>query len=226
MSVTRRVLLAGAGVFALLIIIGALAPDQPATHTGDPVAGRVGIHTLNPTTPAPAETTSAPAATATPTATGTPTATATPTPAAATETSSTTSPVVRTATDVQTESIPFSTTRVNDASLPKGQTKVRTAGVNGVRTVTYRVTYTDGVETARTQISSVVTRQPVTKVIAVGTKVAAQCDPNYTPCVPIASDVDCLGGTGDGPAYVQGPVYVIGTDIYHLDSDHDGIGCE
>jgi hypothetical protein len=37
-----------------------------------------------------------------------------------------------------------------------------------------------------------------------------QCDPNYSPCVPIASDVDCAGGHGDGPAYVKGPVRVIG----------------
>lgn len=53
-----------------------------------------------------------------------------------------------------------------------------------------------------------------------------QCDPNYTPCVPVASDVDCAGGTGDGPAYVQGPVRVIGSDIYGLDRDGNGIGCE
>lgn len=53
------------------------------------------------------------------------------------------------------------------------------------------------------------------------------CDPNYAwACVPIASDVDCAGGSGNGPAYVRGPVKVIGTDIYGLDSDHDGIGCE
>jgi hypothetical protein len=53
------------------------------------------------------------------------------------------------------------------------------------------------------------------------------CDPNYSgACVPIASDVDCAGGKGNGPAYVEGPVYVIGVDIYRLDADHDGIGCE
>jgi hypothetical protein len=44
-----------------------------------------------------------------------------------------------------------------------------------------------------------------------------QCDPNYDPCVPIASDVDCLGGSGDGPEFVEGPVTVIGEDIYGLD---------
>jgi len=52
------------------------------------------------------------------------------------------------------------------------------------------------------------------------------CDPNYSGCVPIASDVDCAGGSGNGPAYVRGPVQVIGRDIYGLDADHDGLGCE
>ena len=54
----------------------------------------------------------------------------------------------------------------------------------------------------------------------------SQCDPNYSGCVPIASDVDCAGGTGNGPAYVKGPVTVIGEDVYKLDHDKDGIGCE
>jgi hypothetical protein len=53
------------------------------------------------------------------------------------------------------------------------------------------------------------------------------CDPNYGGgCVPVASDVDCAGGSGNGPAYVQGPVTVIGSDIYDLDRDGDGIGCD
>jgi hypothetical protein len=55
---------------------------------------------------------------------------------------------------------------------------------------------------------------------------APQCDPNYSGCVPIASDVDCAGGNGNGPAYVKGPIKVIGRDIYGLDRDGDGIGCE
>lgn len=56
---------------------------------------------------------------------------------------------------------------------------------------------------------------------------AQACDPNYEGvCVPIASDVDCAGGSGNGPAYVRGPVRVVGQDIYGLDRDRDGIGCE
>ncbi|HEV7589641.1 MAG TPA: hypothetical protein VGO40_16115 [Longimicrobium sp.] len=53
-----------------------------------------------------------------------------------------------------------------------------------------------------------------------------QCDPNYTPCVPIASDVDCAAGRGNGPSYVRGPVKVVGTDVYGLDHDGDGTGCD
>lgn len=52
------------------------------------------------------------------------------------------------------------------------------------------------------------------------------CDPHYAPCVPIASDVDCAGGSGNGPAYVAGPVQVIGRDVYKLDRDGDGIACD
>jgi hypothetical protein len=52
------------------------------------------------------------------------------------------------------------------------------------------------------------------------------CDLNYSGCVPVASDVDCAGGGGNGPEYVKGPIRVIGRDIYHLDGDGDGIACE
>jgi hypothetical protein len=54
------------------------------------------------------------------------------------------------------------------------------------------------------------------------------CHTSYSgACVPIASDVDCAGGSGDGPAYVDGPVYIEGSDPYGLDGyDNDGVGCE
>jgi hypothetical protein len=55
---------------------------------------------------------------------------------------------------------------------------------------------------------------------------AESCDPNYSPCVPIDDDVDCANGRGNGPSYVDGPVEVIGSDIYDLDRDGDGVACE
>jgi len=129
-------------------------------------------------------------------------------------------------TVVEEERIAFGVTRVNDPNLAKGTTKVRRNGVNGLKRLTYEVTYADGVETERVLVREEVVKKPVAKVIAVGTK-APKCDPNYAwACVPIASDVDCAGGSGNGPAYVQGPVKVVGTDIYDLDRDGDGIGCD
>jgi hypothetical protein len=59
-----------------------------------------------------------------------------------------------------------------------------------------------------------------------GAQQSSSCDSNYTGCVPVASDVDCEGGSGDGPEYVAGPVTVVGEDIYGLDRDNDRIGCE
>jgi resuscitation-promoting factor RpfB len=134
--------------------------------------------------------------------------------------------VIKKRTVTRKRAIPFSTVRVTDPTLPKGTHQVRTPGVRGVKIITFKVTFTDGVLTDKKLLKKVVVRAPVARVIAVGTKEAPRCDPNYSGCVPIASDVDCAGGSGNGPAYVQGPVRVIGTDIYRLDADGDGIGCE
>jgi hypothetical protein len=74
-------------------------------------------------------------------------------------------------------------------------------------------------------------KQPAATTTKTTTKAAPTpsgggCDPNYSGCVPIASDVDCAGGSGNGPAYLSGPVRVTGTDVYGLDADNDGLGCE
>lgn len=133
--------------------------------------------------------------------------------------------LIETRTVTETERIPFTETTVPDPSLPAGTRKVRTAGVAGVRTTVYEVTLTDGRETAKRIVRQTVSTAPVTQVVAVGTR-EQQCDPNYAgACVPIANDVDCLGA-GKGPVFVQGPVQVVGTDIYRLDRNHNGIGCD
>jgi hypothetical protein len=136
-------------------------------------------------------------------------------------------PVIEARTVTETAAIPFEHRTVNDPSLAAGTTEVRTRGVAGVKTLTYEVTFTNGVQTGKKLLTEVVTTAPITQVTANGTKQARQCDPNYSgACVPIASDVDCAGGSGNGPAYVKGPVKVIGSDIYDLDGDGDGYGCE
>ncbi|MEU7590032.1 G5 domain-containing protein [Micromonospora sp. NPDC049230] len=138
------------------------------------------------------------------------------------------SPVVRVRTVTEQSVIRHGAQTVKDSSLAEGKRVVRTKGVDGVRTLTYQVTTTDGVQTGRKLVKSTVTKQPVTEVVAVGTKKpqSSNCDPNYSGCVPIASDVDCAGGSGNGPAYVSGPIRVVGNDIYDLDRDGDGTACD
>jgi outer membrane biosynthesis protein TonB len=138
-------------------------------------------------------------------------------------------PVVVTKNVVVVRTVAFKKKNVRDPERPEGETAVTTRGVKGKKELTYAVTYTDGRETGRRLVREVITVPAVAQITSIGTKKAAGgggCDPNYTGCVPIASDVDCEGGSGNGPAYVAGPVEVIGSDIYRLDADHDGIGCE
>jgi hypothetical protein len=141
-------------------------------------------------------------------------------------------------TETEEVLIPFDTVEQESSELNEGESERLVRGVDGVLTRTFEVEYSDGVETARTLVGEAVTAEPVEEVIAIGTYVPPpepepepepepDCDPNYEgACVPIDSDVDCAGGTGDGPSYVQGPVRVIGADIYGLDHDNDGVGCE
>lgn len=129
--------------------------------------------------------------------------------------------------ETKTESILYTSISIEENSLAKGKTQIQTSGVNGLKTITDTITFTDGVETNRTSIESITT-SPVNEVVLSGTYVAPapKCDKNYSGCVPIASDVDCDSGSGNGPAYTSGPVRVIGTDIYGLDRNGDGWGCE
>lgn len=69
-----------------------------------------------------------------------------------------------------------------------------------------------------------------------------ECHPSYEgACVPNIEpdgtiiDVDCATGEGtaaegdstsDGPRFVEGPITVVGVDVYGLDGDGDGIACE
>jgi hypothetical protein len=46
----------------------------------------------------------------------------------------------------------------------------------------------------------------------------AECNSNYEPCIPIASDLSC--------SEIRMVVQVIAEDSYGLDRDGDGFGCE
>nr|WP_201468433.1 G5 domain-containing protein [Microbacterium hydrocarbonoxydans] len=234
---SRRSGLVALGVAALLVTGGGIASASTGSTT--PTASEAQTFATLPTA----------------TATASPSPTPTPTPVPTT---------FQTATEEVL--VPFESSTVDDPELAHGTTTLVSAGVDGVKVITYRVTVVDGVETAREVVSEVLQTAPVNEVTAVGSKVLAPapvapvaepapapapapapevvpapvpaapvpavpqgggCDSNYADaCVPVASDVDCAGGSGDGPGYVQGPVRIVGSDIYDLDRDGDGIACD
>ena len=79
-------------------------------------------------------------------------------------------PVVTTKEETKTEEVTFQTKEVTNPDLPEGTRVVKTAGKNGVRTIVYTVTYTDGVETGRVEKSNTITTPAVDEVVEVGTK--------------------------------------------------------
>lgn len=135
-----------------------------------------------------------------------------------------------TKTETKTESVAYESVTKNDSSIENGRSIKSVTGINGERTITQEVTYTNGVESGRKEISNVITKNPVNEVILLGTKVApkyvapapkptSNCDPNYTPCVPnTSSDLDCPD--------IGFMVQVLGNDPHRFDGDNDGYGCE
>lgn len=73
---------------------------------------------------------------------------------------------------VISEPIAFETVYENDSTLFKGNQKVKTEGENGSADVVYSDTYKNGEFVSREKTSSTVTKEPVNKVIKVGTKSA------------------------------------------------------
>jgi surface antigen len=73
-----------------------------------------------------------------------------------------------TKTEVRTEVIPYSTGKEDSDSLDKGKTRVKVTGVNGEKTITDTITYTNGVESKRST-KEVVTKAPTNEIILVGT---------------------------------------------------------
>lgn len=79
-------------------------------------------------------------------------------------------PVITTKRVTKTEAIAFTTIHENDNTLEVGKTAVKQEGQNGVLTITYTVTLTDGVETSRVERSRTRTTEPVNRIVLVGTK--------------------------------------------------------
>jgi hypothetical protein len=76
-----------------------------------------------------------------------------------------------------------------------------------------------------TALAAIATGLVITTVPAATAK--KRCHSSYKgACLkPSASDYDCAGGSGNGP-YYTGKVRVVGPDVFRLDADGDGWGCE
>lgn len=68
--------------------------------------------------------------------------------------------------------IPFETEYVDNPELEKGQKVTRVEGQDGVKTITYRSEYIGDQLVSKTKISETVSKEPVTQVVEVGTKVS------------------------------------------------------
>ncbi len=76
--------------------------------------------------------------------------------------------VIEVREETKTEAIHFTTKTVDDPDRPKGDPDlIRQEGKDGVRTIVYTVTYTDGAETDRTVKRDTVTEEPVEQIVSV-----------------------------------------------------------
>ena len=104
--------------------------------------------------------------------------------------------VLRVAVTQVTETAPidYATVETEDPEALEGTEEVTQEGVEGEQTTTYAVTITDGVETAREQVSVAVTTPPVDELVSVGTMPRPVAAPRSS----------ASGGSGEVPATADG----------------------
>ncbi|WP_412737438.1 G5 domain-containing protein [Krasilnikovia sp. MM14-A1259] len=113
---------------------------------------------------------------------------------------------VRMRTVTERRIIPFRTRFVRDRSLPRGHVRERRAGMAGLRSLRFLVTFVAGRETHRRLLEAAVTRQPRDRIIAVGSRGHGghkQCRRvESVICIPAPRQTPCSGddnGQGDHP---------------------------
>jgi resuscitation-promoting factor RpfB len=165
----------GAGI-ALVVLVGS-SSAYGATHATTPSAFSASSEVVSTATPTTKHAAPKPTRAQTPTPTPSPT------------------PVITEKLVTDTVPVPFASTQVQSANLAKGTSSITTTGVNGVKTRTYTVTYTDGVETGRSLTSETVTTPPVTQVTTVGTYVAPAAPAPAQAPAPAPAPATCTNGS-------------------------------
>ena len=95
------------------------------------------------------------------------------------------------------QTIDYDTKTINDETLEYGKTEIRTNGAAGEKTLTYEVVYENGKEKERELVKEEVTKQPITKVIANGTKIIWHCIDTTSYNKNPYDDNYCISSTGE-----------------------------
>ncbi|NQN50284.1 hypothetical protein HPA16_08015 [Streptococcus suis] len=86
-------------------------------------------------------------------------------------------------------SVPYETKYIEDPSLPLGQEQVQSQGVEGQKTVTTTYTLINGVRQANPTVSEEITKQPISQIVARGTKVIEEKSDTETRTEEIPYDI-------------------------------------
>ena len=117
---------------------------------------------------------------------------------------------------VSSEPVAYSTVTHGDSSMLQGRTSVTRAGRDGLRDVTYRITYRNGRLVARRVVSAQMLRAPLAQIERVGTKAAPAPTPTFSSGSTVWDKIaQCESGgnwaenTGNG--YYGGLQFSVGT---------------
>ncbi|MBQ4161053.1 MAG: G5 domain-containing protein [Clostridia bacterium] len=93
---------------------------------------------------------------------------------------------------VEKVAIPYDSEEVKSSKYELGTKTVTTGGENGIETITYKVKIVNGKEATREEIAREITLEPVTEIVAVGTKVTTKAldttGADYILCTATAYD--------------------------------------
>ena len=107
-------------------------------------------------------------------------------------------------TETKTEQIAYETKKEYSDSMYDGESDTKQNGVNGEKTITYRVVYADGKEESREVVSEKITKEPVDEIVVYGTKTVQTTAPVTDPPVTertIVSKVAVPDCDGSGHGY-------------------------
>jgi len=79
-------------------------------------------------------------------------------------------PDIKYAEVTKTESIPFGENQEEDSNLEEGSSNTKQEGVDGEKEVVYKIKLVDRKEESREKISETITKEPVNKIVVIGTK--------------------------------------------------------